>query len=166
MSFFGLFAPSEPTLYDRLGGSYPISAVINRFSDQLLTNPVVGANSRNTELSQWHREDFKTRLPGLKFLRTLWVCSVAGGPFDYTGKSLKDAHYRFHIKPEEFDAVAEELSEALDFYNVPKKEKDEVMKAFISQKADVTAGYREQSLKDKRKEKKGTSAVKCPFGFA
>ena len=24
------------------------------------------------------------RLPGLKFMRTLWVCNVAGGPFQYT----------------------------------------------------------------------------------
>lgn len=161
-----LYNNNEKSLYDRLGGSFPISAVVNKFSDQLLTNPVVGANSPNLELSQWHKEDFKTRLPGLKFLRTLWVCSVAGGPFDYTGQNLRDAHYRFHISPDEFDATADELGIALDYYKVPEKEKQEVLAAFNAQKKDVTAGYYDKDQIRRKKGKEGTSAVRCPFGHA
>ena len=128
----------EPSLYERLGGVYAIAAVVDRFSDQLLKNPkIVNANP---ELKEWHTEKFKARLPGLKFGRTLWMCSVAGGPYQYTGKPLSDAHYSLHIAPEVFDEVSSELGLALDFFKVPKREREEALAAFNAQKRDVTAG--------------------------
>jgi hemoglobin len=128
----------EQSLYERLGGDFAIAAVVDHFSDQLLKNPkIVNANP---QLKEWHTEEYKVRLPGLKFLRTLWVCSVAGGPFQYTGKPLGDAHFHLHIPPEVFDEVAAELGLALDHFKVPKREKDEVLAAFNAQKPDVIAG--------------------------
>ncbi len=128
----------EKSLYERLGGIYAIAAVVDRFSDQLLTNPkIVNANS---ELKEWHTVTYRERLPGLKFLRTLWSASVAGGPFEYTGKALRDAHSGLRITPEVFDEVIlVELGSALDHLKVPKREKEEVLAAFKAQKKDVTA---------------------------
>ncbi len=131
---------AEKTLYERLGGVYAIAAVVDRFSDQLLKNPKAGNKSRNPDLKEWHTKKYPERLPGLKFMRTLWVCSVAGGPFQYTGKNLRDAHFDLHIKPEEFDEVYAELARALDHFKVPKREKEEALGAFNAQKPDVTAG--------------------------
>ncbi len=128
----------EPSLYERLGGIYAIAAVVDRFSDQLLKNPkIVNANP---QLKEWHMEKYKTRLPGLKFGRTLWVASVAGGPYQYTGKPLGDAHFDLHIPPEVFDEVSAELALALDYFKVPRREKEEALAAFNAQKPDVTAG--------------------------
>jgi len=132
---------AEKSLYERLGGIYAIAAVVDHFSDQLLKNPkIVNANP---ELKEWHTATYRARLPGLKFLRTLWSASVAGGPFQYTGEPLRDAHSRLRITPEVFDEVIlVELAGALDHFNVPKREKDEVLAAFVAQKDDVTAGSR------------------------
>ena len=128
----------EQSLYERLGGAYAIAAVVDRFSDQLLENPkIVNANP---QLKEWHMEKYKERLPGLKFNRTLWMCAVSGGPYEYTAKSLHDAHLELHIPPEVFDAVSEELGRALDYFKVPKREKEEALAAFDAQKSDVTAG--------------------------
>ena len=80
------------------------------------------------------------RLPGLKYMRSLWVADVSGGPFEYTGKNLDDAHANFHIELEEFDEVAAELRRALEFYKVPEREKEEAMSAFIAHRDEVTAG--------------------------
>jgi hemoglobin len=130
---------TEQTLYDRLGGVYAIAAVIDRFSDQLLRNPkIVNANP---ELKKWHTEEYKTRMPGLKFNRTLWVCAIAGGPYEYTAKKLDDAHFNLHISPEVFDEVASELADTLDFFKVPESAKQEVLAAFGAHKMQVTAGY-------------------------
>jgi len=129
---------TEPSLYDRLGGVYAIAAVVDRFSDQLLKNPKI-VNS-NPELKEWHTAKYKTRLPGLKFNRTLWVCAVAGGPYQYTAKSLHDAHFDLHIPPEVFDEVSAELGRTLDYFKVPEREKKEALAAFDAQKPDVTAG--------------------------
>ena len=130
---------ADKSLYERLGGIYAIAAVVDRFSDQLLKNPkIVNANP---ELKEWHTATYRERLPGLKFLRTLWSASVAGGPFQYTGKELRDAHFDLHITPEVFDEVIlGELGGALDHFKVPRREKEEVLAAFEAQKTDVTAG--------------------------
>jgi hemoglobin len=65
---------------------------------------------------------------------------VAGGPFEYTAKDLRDAHVELRITPEVFEEVAAELGRTLDHFNVPKREKEEALSAFDAQKADVSAG--------------------------
>ncbi len=95
---------TEPTLYERLGGVYAISAVVDYF------------------------------------LRTLWLCAIAGGPFQYTGRPLGDAHFDFQFTPTEFDEVSAVLAEALDHFKVPRSEKEEVLAAFEAYKPAVTAG--------------------------
>jgi len=129
---------ADQSLYDRLGGVYAIAAVVDRFSDQLLNNPkIVNANP---QLKEWHTEEYKVRLPGLKFNRTLWVCAVSGGPYQYTAKNLHAAHLDLHISPAVFDEVTAELGRTLDYFKVPGREKEEVLAAFNAQKHDVTAG--------------------------
>ena len=135
------------TLYDRLGGVFAIAAVVKRFSDQVLLNPKVGIDSPNPALREWSRNKAATRLDGLVFLRTLWLCDVAGGPQKFVGTKpgstplgLENAHCPLRITPDEFDEVAKELSLALDFYHVPPTEKGQVLAAFAAHKPEVVAG--------------------------
>ena len=137
----------EKSLYDRLGGVFAIAAVVDHFSDAVVKNPIVGQKSKNPRLREWHTKNLE-RLPGLKFMRTLWVCNVSGGPFQFTATKpgttplgLEEAHRDLQISPAEFDAVAVELGRTLDFVKVPKREKDEVLAAFAAHKDEVTAGY-------------------------
>lgn len=139
---------SEKSLYDRLGGVFAIAAVVDHFSDAVVQNPIVGKTSKNPALREWHTKTL-ARLPGLKFMRTLWVCNVAGGPFEYeatrpgkTAIGLEEAHRDLRISPAEFDEVAAELGRTLDFFKVPTREKDEVLGAFAAHKNEVTEGYR------------------------
>ena len=136
----------EKSLYERLGGVFAIAAVVDHFSDAVVNNPIVGKSSKNPALREWHTKRLD-RLPGLKFMRTLWVCSVSGGPFSYTatkpGKTtvgLEEAHRDLRISPQEFDEVAAELGRTLDFVKVPRREKEEVLAAFAAHKSEVTAG--------------------------
>jgi hemoglobin len=86
-----------------LAGIFAIAAVIEDFSDRVVRNQTI--SEANAELHQWHTEAYKTRLPGLKWGRTFWVAAVAGGPYLYTGKGMRDAHYGLKISPEIFDVV-------------------------------------------------------------
>ena len=138
---------SEPTLYERLGGVFAIAAVVDHFSDAVVQNPIVGQKSENPQLREWHTNNLG-RLPGRKFMRTLWVCNISGGPFEYaatkpgsTTLGLEEAHRELRISPEEFDEVAAELGRTLDAVNVPQAETDEVLAAFAAHKAEVTAGF-------------------------
>src|SRR5687768_15865825 len=136
-------APPKKSLYDRLGGVFAISAVVDHFSDALIENPMVGRNSKNPALKKWSTERLD-RLPGLKFMRTLWVCRITGGPFKYTptvpGKTnlgLENAHRKLRITSAEFNEVAAELGRTLDHFKVPKQEKKEVLAAFAAHKREV-----------------------------
>ena len=138
---------SDKSLYERVGGVFAIAAVVDHFSDAVVQNPIVGKTSENPALRDWHTNQLG-RLPGLKFMRTLWVCAVAGGPFQYTATrpgatevGLEEAHRELKISPEEFDEVAAELGRTLDFFEVPPREKDEVLSAFAAHKNEVTTGY-------------------------
>ena len=109
-----------------------------------MKNPIVGQQSKNPQLREWHTKSLK-RLPGLKFMRTLWVCNVAGGPFQYTATEpgstllgLEAAHRDLQISPDEFDEVAAELGRALDFFKVPEQEKGEVLAAFAAPRGRPT----------------------------
>jgi hemoglobin len=61
----------EKSLYERLGGVFAIAAVVDHFSDAVVKNPIVGQKSKNPQLREWHTKELG-RLPGLKFMRTLW----------------------------------------------------------------------------------------------
>ena len=138
---------AEKSLYERLGGVFAIAAVVDHFSDAVVQNPIVGKSSPNAALREWHTKQLD-RLPGLKFMRTLWVCAVAGGPLQYTATKpgrtevgLEEAHRELEISPDEFDEVAAELGRSLDAFEVPPREMEEVLSAFAAHKNEVTTGY-------------------------
>ena len=49
------------SLYDRLGGVFAISAVVDHFSDALIKNPIVGQTSKNPALRDWHTKSLDRR---------------------------------------------------------------------------------------------------------
>jgi hemoglobin len=138
---------TDASLYERVGGAFAIAAVVDHFSEAVVRNPIVGQSSENPALREWHTNSLG-RLPGLKFMRTLWVCDVAGGPQRYaatkpggTPLGLEEAHRELKISPAEFDEVAAELGRTLDHFKVPEREKQEVLAAFAAHKGEVTEGY-------------------------
>ena len=136
----------DKSLYERLGGVFAIAAVVDHFSDALIRNRKVGQGSGNPALDEWSTKQLD-RLPGLKFMRTLWVCQVAGGPQMYvptepgsTPIGLEEAHREFAITPGEFDEVAAELQRSLQTLGVPERETGEVLAAFAAHRGEVTEG--------------------------
>ena len=123
----------EKSLYERLGGVNAIAMVVDRFSDQIVANPKLNVNPK---LKEWNT---KGQLEGLKFMRTLWICEAAGGPFKYTGKDMLSAHKDLGITTDEFDEVGAEIGRALDHFGVGEREKDELLAAVIAHKTEVVS---------------------------
>lgn len=122
---------TEQSLYERLGGVNAIAMVVDRFSDQIVKNPKLNVNSA---LKEWNETG---QLPALKFMRTLWICAATGGPFQYTGKDMTEAHEGLNLESEEFDEVGAEIASALDHFKVPEREKQEVLAAIVARKSEV-----------------------------
>ena len=125
---------AESSLYDRLGGYFGIALVVDRFSDQIIRNPIL---NKNPTLKEWNRTQAEARLPGLKFGRTLWIAAAAGGPFVYTGLPLSEAHAEFDLTAEQFAEVGAEIVRALNFYGVPEREQQELVEAYSASMSDV-----------------------------
>ena len=82
---------------------------MDHFIDAVVKNPIVGQKSKNPQLREWHTKSLG-KLPGLKFMRTLWVCNVSGGPFQFaatkpgtTPLGLGEADRDLRISPAEFE---------------------------------------------------------------
>ena len=56
---------------------------------------------------------------------------------------MRDAHFDLKIPPEVFDEVDAERGRSLDHFNLPDREKGEVLAAFGGWKEEVTAGSQE-----------------------
>jgi hemoglobin len=125
----GTAVAEEQSLYERVGGIFAIAAVVNRFSDEIIKNPKLNVNPA---LKAWNETEAEFRLPGLKFGRTQWVASLAGGPYEYTGLPLDEAHKDFHLTEEEFAEVGAEIVRALEYYQVPEREIQELVAAYMT----------------------------------
>jgi hemoglobin len=126
----------EQSLYDRLGGYFAIAAVVDRFSDEIIKNPKL---NENPTLKAWNETEAATRLPGLKFGRTLWIATAAGGPFEYTGLPLAEAHREFNLTAEEFEEVGAEIVRALEYFQVPEREIEELVAAYTQSMPEVVS---------------------------
>jgi hypothetical protein len=73
-----------------------------------------------------------------------------GGTYQYTARELRDAHFDLKIPPDVFDETDAELGRSLDHFNVPEREKGEVLAAFGGWKGEVTAGSMEGAVNWRR----------------
>jgi hemoglobin len=72
--------PSQPSLYERLGGIYSIATVVDDFIDRVMNDPRLNANPAVNEAHH------KVPPAGFKYLVTEMVGWAAGGPQKYTGQ--------------------------------------------------------------------------------
>jgi hemoglobin len=123
--------PAKASLYDRLGGLYPISAVVDDFIDRVYVNATLNANPNIAKA----RSD--VRKAGLKVHVVNLVCMVTGGPCKYTGKGMKEAHANFHITPGEWQALLVDFRASLDKFKVPAAEQRELVDIVESTKPEI-----------------------------
>jgi hemoglobin len=121
----------QPSLYERLGGTYSIATLVDDFIERLLVNATLNANPAINEA--------RTRVPkaGLKFHVTALVCEVSGGPCKYAGRTMKESHQHMNINQVEWDAMVADFKAALDKFNVPQREQQELITIVGSTKNDI-----------------------------
>ncbi|MEZ4798984.1 MAG: group 1 truncated hemoglobin [Flavobacteriales bacterium] len=124
-------APTEtPTLYTRLGGIEAITAVTDQFLANVVADPVV-----NGSFSATVADPYRTQL--LRFNLIDQICAASGGPCQYKGKTMLEAHQGMNITQEQFDALVGDLVAALDQFSVPAQEKNELLTILGSLQPDI-----------------------------
>lgn len=122
---------TQTTLYERLGGIYPIAAVVDDFIDRVMGDARLNANAKVDEAH--HR----VSPAGFKYLVTEQVCWAAGGPQKYTGRSMSDSHAHLGITPAEWDAFLDDLRITLDKFGVPERERQELFAIVEGTRRDI-----------------------------
>jgi hemoglobin len=126
--------PPRPSLYERLGGVYPISAVVDDFIERIYVNATVNANPAIAHARS------QMRKPGLKVQVATLVCQVTGGPCKYAGRAMKESHADFGITQEEWDAMLMDFRASLGKFKVPAAEQAELLGIVESTKPDIVVG--------------------------
>ena len=119
---------SETTLHERLGGYDAISAVAN----DLL--PRLQADSQLGRFWEHRGEDGVARE---KQLLIDFLCSNAGGPMYYRGRDMKLSHKGMRISESDWSAFIGHLNATLDAFQVPQRERGEVVALIQSTKSDI-----------------------------
>ncbi|MBX3330240.1 MAG: group 1 truncated hemoglobin [Nitrospira sp.] len=116
---------ADRSLYERLGGQGAIQAVVTKF----ISN--VGADKRIN--GYFAKADLKK----LNKLLVEQVCQASGGPCTYSGRDMKTTHKGMKVTTAAFNALVEDLVSALDTFNVPEKEKGELLAVLGPMNKDI-----------------------------
>ena len=126
--------PTQPSLYERLGGIYSIACVVDDFIDRIMSDPRLNANPAVNEAHH------KVPPPGFKYLVTEMVGWATGGPQKYTGRSMRDSHEHLNITPKEWEAFMDDFQQTLDKFKVPAAEQAELKAIVNSTYGDIVIG--------------------------
>lgn len=116
------------TLFDRLGGSDDVKAVVNRTIDLSVADPRIASTFENTNL---------VRLKKLLFEQ---ICQLTGGPCTYNGRDMRKSHAHLKIRNFHFNALVENMQTAMDEAQIPNATQNELLAILAPMQRDVTAG--------------------------
>lgn len=122
---------ASKTLYDRLGGIFAIATVVDDFIDRIMVDPRINANPKVDEAHH------KVPKAGFKYLVTEMVGWATGGPQTYTGRNMYDSHAHLDITNPEWDAFMDDLNQTFDQFQIPTRERAELIAIVNSTKNDI-----------------------------
>jgi hemoglobin len=105
----------DGSLFDRLGGSPAITAVIDDFVARCAADARISGKFARTDI------------PRLKSMLVDQVTMATGGPATYRGRSMQETHDGMGVTAGEFDALVGDLVATLDAFSVPKAEQGELL---------------------------------------
>lgn len=113
------------SLFDKIGGKAALSAVVDNFYERVLGDQLLAPLFAKTDMK-------KQRAHQVAFL-----AAALGGPNEYRGRSMRDAHRGLGITGEHFAHVAQHLQASLVWGKVGSAEITAIMGAAAALQPDV-----------------------------
>lgn len=113
------------SVFEQIGGAPAVDAAVDIFYRKVLSDPVI---SHFFDTVDMDRQIAKQKA---------FLTMAFGGPNQYSGKDMRNAHKHMNLTEEHFQAVAGHLQGTLQELNVPQHLIDEVMKIAASTHDDV-----------------------------
>ena len=127
-------AEDRRALFDRLGGTAGLTAIVDDFTPRVMQDPRVnwarhgvhkgGLFSSNRNVS-W--EPTPQNVENLKKSMVQFLALTTGGPSEYQGRNIKTVHTDMKITGVEFDAAMGDLKASLDRLKVADREQKDLL---------------------------------------
>jgi hemoglobin len=102
-----LSGSAADTLYDDLGGEARVTQFVGEMLAIAVKDPRIARDFDNINL-EWLQKRI-----------VLQICSLTGGPCQYTGRNMYAAHKGLHLATLDFNALVEDMQIAMDRAEIP-----------------------------------------------
>lgn len=116
------------TLYERLGAASGVDKLVDRIIDLHLENDRIA--------TRWSQVDEATMAKSRAAAKQFFTVGT-GGPGEYSGRSMPEAHAGMNIDAEEYMAVVDDIMQALQEFGHPQPVRDEVLGIAYSLKGEI-----------------------------
>ena len=113
------------SVYEAIGGEAAVNAAVDVFYRKVLADQRISEFFDTVDMEEQHRK------------QKAFLTMAFGGPNEYTGKDMREAHAGMNLTEEHFSAVAEALVGTLNDLEVPQTYIDEIVGIAVSVKDDV-----------------------------
>ena len=124
---FGFFKKKEKvkSVFDKIGGEAAVNAAVDIFYRKVLADDRISHFFDTVDMEAQHQK------------QKAFLTMAFGGPNDYTGKDMREAHKHMKLTEEHFNAVAENLVATLKELNVSEEDINSIVEIALSVKDDV-----------------------------
>ena len=117
-------APNEVALAP-YGGYAGLGKITHDFVERVQKNPRISSFFKEADIER------------LEAMLTDQFCDVLGGGCKYAGKSMKEAHRNMKVSTADFNALAEDLQDALTAGSVPTHQQNKLIARLAPMHRDV-----------------------------
>ncbi|MEO3813152.1 group 1 truncated hemoglobin [Sphaerisporangium sp. B11E5] len=114
------------SIFDQVGGPPAVSAVVDEFYSRVLADPTLAGYFTGIDVIK------------LKAHQRSFVAAALGGPQEYRGRGMDEAHAGLGITPDDFDTVVTHLAGALACLGVPDETIVTIAGTLAPLKAQIT----------------------------
>jgi len=113
------------SVYESIGGAAAVDAAVDIFYRKVLSDDRISSFFETVDMD------------GMRTSQKAFLTMAFGGPNEYTGKDMREAHKHMSLTEEHFTAVAEALVGTLEELSVPQEHIDTIVGIALSVKDDV-----------------------------
>lgn len=120
----------EKSLYERLGGAQGISALVDDIVAAHLKNPVIKARFEPYN-------DTPDRMAEVKKHLCDFLAAGSGGPEQYSGRTMPDAHRGMNISAGEYLAATDDIMRSLEKHNIDEQTRKDILAITFALKDEI-----------------------------
>ena len=118
-------SPKDDSLYRELGEQAGITRIVEGMLLNIAADPRIVRHFENIDIER------------LRDKLVEQICVEAGGPCTYTGDSMEESHKGQNLTPSDFNALVENLQEAMSAQNVPMPAQNRLLARLAPMRAQV-----------------------------